>query len=208
MKDQHFTFNRPIKILQIFTNILRYTKEDRSFDKRRDRLQWRPVESMNGCIKNGQLFLPPAILQHPGLEKANLITIKDSLNPQFNYMELLENNDCFELTASRKLGSFKIKQAEELELHLHYSQFYIGTPKRDNIKLCNLRAGHSVEIAINGKTDFSLTGRRDREFTDQYYIFDHLGDFKTCRVLPENTKPVWKQIPAERKLVDMIKPLW
>ncbi len=208
MKDQHYTFNRPIKILQIFSNILRYAKEDKSFDKRRERLAWRPVESLNGYVKEGELFLPSGILEHEALKRCNLITIKDSLAPPFNYMERMESNDCFELTAPRKLGNFNIQQAEELELHLHYNRFFIGIPKRNNIKLCNLRPNQPVEITINGKTDFSLTGRRDREFTEQLYIFEYLGDFKTCTVLKEKANPVLKQIPAERKLVDMIKPLW
>ncbi len=208
MKDQHFTFNRPIKVLQIFSNILRYAKEDKSFDKRKERMEWKPIFSANGYVQDGQLFLPPAILQHMALERCNLITLKDSLAPQFNYMENMESNDCFELSVPRKLGNFKIQQAEELELHLHYNRFFIGIPKRSNIKLCNLRPGLPVEIAINGKTDFSLTGRRDREFTEQLYIFEYLGDFKTCIVLKERANPVLKPIPAERKLVDMIKPLW
>jgi hypothetical protein len=159
-------------------------------------------------VKNGELFLPPTILQHPVIERCNLITIKDSLAPKFNYMERMENNDCFELTAPRKLGNFKIKQDEDLELYLDYNRFFIGIPKRANIKLCNLRLNHPVEIAINGKTDFSLTGRRNRDFTDQQYIFEYIGDFKACTMLKEKAKPVLKQIPSERKLVDMIKPLW
>lgn len=208
LKDQHFTFNRPIKILQIFSNILRYAKQDKSFDNRKERLAWKPITSVNGYVQDGQLFLPQAILQHTALERCNLITLKDSQAPQFSYMENMESNDCFELTAPRKLGNFKIAHAEELELHLHYNRFFIGIPKRNNIKLCNLRPNQPVEITINGKTDFSLTGRRDRQFTDQQYIFEYLGDFKTCIVLKEKANPVLKQIPAERKLVDTIKPLW
>jgi hypothetical protein len=208
LKDQHFEFIRPIKILQVFSNVQRYTTEERSFDKRKERLEWKPTESVNGRIKDGQLFLPADILQHPALERCNLITIKDSLAPDFAYMERMESNDCFELTAARKLGNFKIKQGEELDLFLDYDRFFIGIPKRANIKLCSLRLQQPVEIAINGKTDFSLTGRRAREFTDQHYIFEYLGDFKSCIVLAEKAKPVVKQIPGERKLVDMIKPLW
>lgn len=208
MKEAHFTFNRPLKILQVFTNVLRYAKEDRSFDKRRERLQWRPAESSNGYTREGELFLPPGILQHPVLERANLLTIKDSLAPQFSYMERLGNNDCFELTAPRTLGNFKIKQDEELELYLQYDRFFIGTPKRANMKLCSLRPHQPVEVFINGKTDFSLTGRRSRQFNDQQYIFEWLGDFKSCRILPENAAPVLKQIPTERKMVDLLKHLW
>lgn len=208
MKDQHFEFNRPIKILQVFSNVLRYTKEERSFDKRKEKLEWRPMQSAHGYIKDKELFLPESILQHPALERCNLITIKDSQTHEFAYMERMEHNDCFELTAPRKLGNFKIKLGEELELFLDYDRFFIGIPKRANIKLCSLRLKQPVEIAINGKTDFSLTGRRDREFTDQHYIFEWLGDFKTCQVLNERAKPVIKHIPAKRKLVDMIKPMW
>ena len=208
LKDQHFEFNRPIIVLQVFTNLLRYTKEERSFDKRKERLAWKPAASAYGYVKDEGLFLPAGILQHPALERCNLITIKDSLAPEFAYMERMESNDCFELTAPRKLGNFKIKQVEALDLFLDYNRFFIGIPKRANIKLCSLRLKQPVEIAINGKTDFSLTGRRAREFTDQHYIFEYLGDFKSCRVLKENAKPVIKSIPGKRKLVDMIKPLW
>ncbi|HEX2684833.1 MAG TPA: hypothetical protein VHL77_12900 [Ferruginibacter sp.] len=208
MKYDHFVFNRPIKILQIFSNIFVYTKKDKSFENRKEQLAWKPVASLNGYVKDGELFLPPAILKHPVLERCQLITIKDSLAPAFNYMENMESNDCFELSAPRKLGNFKIKQAEELELHLDYNRFFIGTPKRDNIKLCNLRAGQPVEIITNGKSDFSLTGRRERKFNDQQYIFEYLGDFKTCTVLKEKENPVIKNIPAERKLVDLFKRLW
>ncbi|MCX6132020.1 MAG: hypothetical protein NTX25_23555, partial [Proteobacteria bacterium] len=84
----------------------------------------------------------------------------------------------------------------------------VGDPKREDFKLGEVKKGKPIEIKINGKTDFSLTSRRARVFKEQTYIFNYIGDFSECKILKEPFDFTLKRLPSDRKVVDLIKPLW
>ena len=53
-----------------------------------------------------------------------------------------------------------------------------------------------------------MSARRARVFKEQHYIFEYIGNFDKCTLLREPFEPIKKEIPADRKIVDLIKPLW
>ena len=157
------------------------------------------------CIRDSaELFLPESIT---GIEKftaANFLTLEDDNNTAsqtpnraFNFVNIIPF-DIFRF----------IKNEANIELHMQHSYFGVGIPERPNIKLCDIKLNKPVEIKVNGKTESSMSSRRAREFKEQQYIFTYLGKYKSCILLPEKEIMIIKKIPAKRKLIDLLKPLW
>jgi hypothetical protein len=117
-------------------------------------------------------------------------------------------NRCLRTTLSNKIHIFELGAAPEFELHLRYGYYEIGIPKRSNFKLCNIKKNIHVEIKINGKTDYSHSSGRERIFKEQRYILEYVGDFDRFKLLKEPYEPILKQVPNERNVVDLNKPLW
>lgn len=224
MKSELVEFDRPVKILQVFRNINLYGKSKRSIDDRRAELEWRDIQSNAGHVVDGQLFLPESITTEPEFHSCSLISIEDDNRPQVltsadlqltklmaiapRLPEVPTINRCFNLVRPDILDIFELRMASELEVHLHYGYFEVGIPKRNNFKLCEVKYGQPVEVKINGKKDASLTAGAERIFKEQHYVFQYLGDFSRAVILREPFPSVLKQVPSERKVVDMIKQLW
>ncbi len=209
MKFQEILFKKPIRIIQVFRNINIYGKQDKSFETRKDKISWKQIQSNSGYIFENELYLPEQILMNPDFKDCDLITIEDDNQDQVassKYKSIL--NHCFITTRTTLLDIFEIRMKEEVELHLKYGYFEVGTPKRENFKLCDIKINVPVEIKINGKTDSSLSSRRDRVFKEQLYIFNYLGDFQNCKILKEPHDFKIKYVPEDRKVIDLIKQLW
>ena len=65
-----------------------------------------------------------------------------------------------------------------------------------------------MAIKINGKTDASLTSRRERMYKEQHYIYENLGTFQQCYLLNEPSDAIIKKVPDVTRTVDLLKPLW
>lgn len=220
MKYTEITFRKPVKVCQIFRNIIVYGKSMKSFDDRRDKSAWTDINSKAGHIVNNELFLPEQILNNPDLNNCGLITIEDDNHPHtftsrdMRFTKVIgsdyepDYNHCFDLTHPRKFDIFELRYSGEIEIYLKYGYFEVGIPERENFKLCNLEKNKPVEIKINGKTDFSLTSGRARIFKEQEYIFEYLGDFNKCKILKEPYNSYLKHLPKDRKVIDLLKQLW
>ncbi len=209
MKPQSITFKNPVKIFQVFRNFNIYEKDEKSFEKRKEKLEWKPISSTSGYAKDGLIYLPESMLNHPNFETSEMVLMMDDniQNPQ-NVTLTFEKNLSFKRKSLNKLDAFLLKFDETIEVHLQYGYFQVGTPKRDNFKICELKLNQATEVKINGKVDFSGSGRRRRSFQEQAYIFEYIGDFKTCILLREPFPVTIKQVPADRKVIDLNKTLW
>lgn len=220
MKLQEISFKRPVKIITIFRNINIYDKSKKSFDDRKEDTAWQAIPSKSGYVKDNELYLPETITGSINVNNCSLITIEDDNRQQgFNTTDLQhtnviasnkkpERNRCFNTSHSWKLDIFDIKPNIEFEVFLHYDYFEVGIPERDNFKICSLKMNQPVEIKINGKTDASMTSGRERIFKEQSYILEYAGDFTYCKLLKEPFDSVTKHIPSERKIINLMKPLW
>ncbi len=220
MKLQEVKFKHPVKLLQVYRSINEYQKSKKSFDTRKESVAWHNVYSQNGYIHNQELYLPDSITSHPAFNNCGLITIEDECTTSTTAANILSipslpsrrlkpaNNHCFHLSHPNKLHVFELNYHDALELHLRYDYFEVGIPERDNFKLCTLSPHLPVEVKLNGKLDFSLTSRRQRVFKEQHYIFEYHGDFDSCYLFTTPYTSVLKKIPDERKVIDLIKPLW
>ena len=210
MKQKEQIFKRPVKVLQIFRMIHEYGKEERSFADRKDKLAWKEIHSKNGYVADRVLYLPATIQRNKKFNHCQLITVEDEadVTPQHEWKIIngkyeRGNNHCFDLHHPRSYEIFQFHN-HPLEVSLKYSQSYIGDPSRDDFILAVLEKDVVVEVKINGKLDTS----RGRYYKEQYFIFHLLGEFESCCFLTDKHPPVVKAVPTERKLVDLLKPLW
>lgn len=216
MKPQEIIFKRPVRILSIRRKINIYGKDKKSFNDRKEDVAWEPIASTSGFVsEDNRLFLPERILEDPNLQTCELITIEDTdsalAGDNIDSGESAhqpEGHHCFNLHHPNKIDIFELRFDNELELYLQYGHFEVGIPSRENFKLCTLKLNMPVEIKINGKTDFSLTAGRQRTFKEQFYIYEYLGLFTNFSILKEPIEPVIKNVPAKRKVVNLMRQLW
>ncbi|MFD0940729.1 hypothetical protein [Pedobacter boryungensis] len=209
MKTQSITFKNPFKLIQLFRNINTYGKEEKSFEDRKDKIAWKPIQSASGVVKNDVVSLPQSILQQPNFEHSDLlIMIDDNFQQSQNVVYTEEKNLCFRRNSLNKFDFLQLKLEEKIELYLKPGYFEVGDPPRSEFKLCELEKDKPISIKINGKRDFSLTGRRARTFVEQEYIFHYLGDFKECVVINDPFPIHVKTIPSLVKTIDLTKTLY
>jgi hypothetical protein len=209
MKPQPPISKKPFRVIQLFRNINSYGKDEKSFEDRKDKIAWKPIESTAGFVKENVVHLPESILEQPNFERCDLILMIDDNFQSFqNVVYTSEKNLCFRNKSSNKFDFLQIKLDEKIEIYLKPGYFEVGFPERNEFKVCELTIAKPVSIKINGKRDFSLTGRRARTFIEQEYIFNYIGDFTEIIIEKEPFNPVLKSIPVERKTIDLMKPLW
>lgn len=209
MKPQPITFKKPFRVIQLFRNINSYGKEEKSFEDRKEKIIWKPIESTTGYVKDDIVHLPETILEQPNFEHCDLILLIDDNFQTFqNVVYTNEKNLCFRNKSLNKFDFLQIKLDKRVELYLKPGYFEVGFPERDEFKVCELTIAKPVSIKINGKRDFSLTGRRARTFIEQEYIFNYIGDFTSIQIEKERFNPIIKNVPTEKKVIDLMKPLW
>jgi len=208
MNMEEIYLGRKVKFIQVYRQIHIYGKENKSFEERKSLNAWQPIESYFGHFSKGSLYLPEGILEHKDLSNINLILLVDD-NPGSLSIEKKSAGIIFyNLSHSKKWGIFEFQLKENVELHLKYDHFDIGEPARENFKLCDLKPAQPVEVQINGKLDFSLSSRRARSYKVQSYIFEYIDQVDKVRLMESPYTPIIKNVPAKRKVINLLKPLW
>lgn len=205
MKVQEIEFKKPVKIIQLFKKINIYSKAEKSFELRKERMRWHDLSSKSGYIKDEALFLPETLLQRKDFQICEMILLSDNVSNPHNEVSLSEN--LYFLPASFwRFDIFEINKY--LDIFLRYNEYEIGLPTRNDFKLATLKPGFPVEIKINGKSDYTLSSGKERTYKDQQFILLSHGIYKRAIILREPFKEIKKLIPRERKVIDLIKPLW
>ena len=199
-------FKKPVKVLQIFKIIHVYDTENKSFETRKEIMKWKNIDSKNGYVKDGELFLPEYLTENSKIDESVLITLEDTTFVSKFNLSYVNASKCFIFSNRYLLDIFEIKN--DLDIHLKYDKYEVGIPARANFKLCHLDELEPIEIKINGKIDSTASRGRERMFREQQYIFQYLGDFTKYKTFKEPSAPTLKNIPSKRKVVDLIKPLW
>lgn len=197
------SFSRPFQVVQLHRKQQQLGKEEKgSFDLKAF-LTLDGFAPSAGFVNENRLFLSDRIQDRGELHGADLLVIESDLTGsepgEFHFLRTSRAN---------ALRIFQIRGQAPLELYLEWSYFYVGDPSRPNMKLCDLTAGKAYEIRINGKTDFSLTGRRPRHYLEQVFVVEHLGIFTECSLISDSQKLPPKKLPEPRKLIDLRKLLW
>ena len=98
----------------------------------------------------------------------------------------------------------------KLDIELEYSthSMTIGEPFRNNHKIFELKAGQVVRFLINGKADFTLTGRKQRTYYEFDYLFEWVGEIENVdyyklekgKRLPEEEIRGYKVVNERKRL--------
>lgn len=222
-----------IDVIQIYKSKEVFNKSSYTTENRRLFNSWEDsFESVQGYLENETLVLPIEYKNLPDIKTANLIIIQDiegwdSLQIN-NYFEGLDLPDWFKKTSrnfflnnNKKLFAFKqlsIAKSFEIfriqksnnglfKLEIDYSM-EIGIPKRENHKLCDLRKSQPIRYKTNGKSDFTMSGRKERTFYEFDYVIEWIGTAKKIEYKELNQIKKSKKISVDSlKLIDERKIL-
>jgi hypothetical protein len=223
-------------IIQIFKSVVRIKKPDYTSAFHQWAECWEDnILSRSGFVSGSILYLP--ITEKPNIEATNteLIIIEDIrvLPPSFlkNKEDLAapmpENRSagstsdliadhayCFGKKPFRIIpfGIFKLEKNQEnnFTLHLGYSEnkFNIGVPGRDNHQIAELKPHQPIRYRINGKSDFTLSGRKQRTFNEFDYFIEYLGRVESIGFAEPESLEKAKTIPLINcKIIDERKIL-
>lgn len=103
---------------------------------------------------------------------------------------------------------FRFDKSNLININLIWDEWEIGIPKRENFKLCNLEANNPIEINLNGKRDFSMSGRRERTFIERNFIIEYLGEINEVELIKDPNIEFEKQIPKASKRINLLKELY
>lgn len=223
-----------IDVIQIFKSVERFKKDDydpahlQLLNEAEDRLI-----SRTGYLADQVLYLPDTGQQLPGLQDAHTVIIQDingfdplrkpgtgkKLDPLEWYKDRNKNyvlgvnaeSVCFARPAkSLTFEIFRIEKNEPgiFSLYLNYAgnQFAIGIPERDDHKIATIKLNQPVRYRVNGKSDFTMSGRKQRTFAEYDYLIEYVGQAEKI-VFKELNKLEILKIKPGYKLVDERKIL-
>ncbi len=101
----------------------------------------------------------------------------------------------------------EFRKWKNIHIYLRWDEERLGMPKREFFKICELYPHKPVEILINGRKDFSGTKRRERLFVEKDYIIEYLGEVREYELIEGYRAIFQKQIPRERNVINLLKPL-
>ena len=205
-----------IEVIQVFKRREVFTKEDYN-PLNRKTLEELPksITSESGYLEEKKLILPLAYKGQP--ENPELVILLDTLYPNTEtarcWPEKTTDVLLFrQMNALKSFGIFKIKKsATGFELYLDYSSHSsgIGIPEREDHKLCDLKFQVPVHYRINGKADFTMTGRKKRTFYELDYLMEFIGRVDKIHFESLEQSKSTKTLPSKKtKLIDERKILF
>lgn len=177
-------------IIQIFKKDKFFTKSEYDHSTRTDFFIWpENINSVTGFVEKNTLYLNSSIHSNLNQKNIGLFVIQDHIESPSRKTDLKEFYFFTAQTLKANVEFFeliKVGQKYEVWLDGITNSFQIGIPKRNRFKLCNLEVGQSIEIKINGRHDFTLTGRAERTFREQQYLIKYIGTVEKVEFLTQN----------------------
>ena len=225
-----------IDVIQILKSVERIDKSDYTTASRQLLDQWdNSFVSSTGFLTDRTVILPPDTVDKLDQNSVDLIIIQD-IKSVDSYLDqtswdttnipewfkngrrndvLLANEPWLGFNRPSKIRTFDIFKIEKIDsgvfdIHLNYSvnRFHIGVPSRADHKIGELKLHKPIRYRLNGKSDFTLTGRKQRTFVEYDYLFEYLGQADTIEFMELNKIKKTKSIPIDNcKLVDERKLL-
>ncbi|MBU2019109.1 MAG: hypothetical protein KJ941_05635 [Bacteroidetes bacterium] len=207
---------RPIKkevdIIQFYKKDKFFTKSEYDSSGRNEFFSWpESIASKTGFLEENTLFLNSNAHSNLNSKTIGLFVLQDHIEAPPRKRDLKEFYFFSPQTLRSNVELFElIKTGERYEVWFDgiTNSFQIGIPKRDRFKLCNLEIGQSVEIKINGKHDFTMTGRSERTFREKQYLIKYVGKADSIEILAQNKIEKMKTLNVENlQKVDLRKIL-
>ena len=219
-------------LIQVFVNSYKYGKPYKSYEDRKGVVGWKTSVESNGVIVEDDEILINAEIynQQNRLLDNCIISIDYNINSADDFLRyekmigknyskealkeayngFVERRDDLRLARIDEKpflwNIFEFSKLEEIELKINWDYWKMGNPKRMKYKIAELKKNKPVEILSDGIIDFSMTGRRNRTFVENNYILEYKGEFDKANII-DDLQPIEKQIPKERKRINMLKNL-
>lgn len=198
---------RPLAVVQVYRNASMFAKGDPVVENGRDWLRWPIKHSASGYIQRGELYLPEKTDGYDDINRHSLVFMLDDFSENekdklFAWKQI--TNFYTQVPTSIGIDFLQIKRDTELELFFNGSKYNWYPKRKETYQLCELKKNKPVEIKINGKSD----GHHQRYYMEEQFIFEYLGSFQQFKILTDQHIPVKKQVPSQRKLIDLRELLW
>ena len=208
-----------IDIFQVFKKQAVFTKSDYNAANRDAFSNWqKEVNSFLGYLDEDKLYLPTEKSNDIQPRSTGAVIIQDiigydgfqerkrleSMKSPAWYIEsrLSAQEELLAFDAQKKVwlfGLFSIQRIadDQFEISLKYAanDMRIGIPGRTDHKFAVLKKGQPIRFVINGKSDFTMSGRKERTFSEFDYIIEYLGKASEIEFLARNKINKLKQIP-------------
>jgi hypothetical protein len=211
--------NKPIHLIQVFSNCYHYNKEYKEYSKRKEIAGWKEKISAGSFLSAD---LKTLVLskdyygQREGIPGNTVILvdynpISDPANNSTRSNTGIWNPDVQKNVWFCSLSKgiyfwkiFKLTFDEKLSIFLQWDEWKVGFPKRQNDKIIQLKINQPVEVIIDGKRDFSMSGGRERIFMMNDYIFEYKGLIGKIEI-SKKSFVVQKQVPRNVKKINLLK---
>jgi hypothetical protein len=226
-----------IDVIQVFKSEERFRKTNYPKNKFELLDQWQEkLTSRTGYLLGQTLHLPRVENQKPDIEKAQLLIIVDRVgvkdpfliekpgsekhiprwhkdSDKLHSLWIYEEAICYyKLANVLAFEIFRIEKTdpETFALYLNYSSnsLSIGIPERSNHKVGVFGKDKLLRYRLNGKSDFTMSGRKDRSFVEYDFVLRYLGQAEKVEFQEINQMEREKVIAArDCRIVDERKIL-
>ncbi len=222
----------PVHLIQVFANSYYFDKDHKSYADRKETVRWKEFVGANAVkVEGNAIWVREDLFSQSIRPLSNLILAIDyNLESKEDYLryESLQGRQHEEALATHQFNEylsrrehlvcghlssraftwniFRFRKEEKIEVELAWDYGKLGIPERENFKLAELKLDKPIEVSIDGKHDFSMTGRRQRTFVEHNFVLTYLGEFDQVETR-KNLEPFEKIIPAERKRINLLKNL-
>lgn len=200
---------KTIDVIQIFKSAEWIEKPDYTTEKRQWLGQWETcLASEAGYFMDKTLVLPFDKQEELNMKTTELVIVQDQKSAGQSFGPFAKQPlFCFTRPGRPSFEIFRIHKTETgiIELYLNYeaNAGSIGIPKRENHKIAELKQNKPIRYKINGKSDATLSGRKQRTYVEFDYIIEYLGQADAVRFMKPAQMEVEKKIPVEKcRLID------
>lgn len=225
-----------IHIFHLFQKAAQIPKTDYTTDFRKSFFKWeKNLKSEIGYIQNNKLFLPDYRKGEMNIRRTGAIVLKDipgysewekrkSLETElkrgylpawFIQNQLIQNPEftCFNKEDKRwDFGMFSIEKSasEDFDLFISLTENpFDSVPTHNSYKLCTLKKGIPVEILVNSKSDFTMTGRKQRIYSEYDCIIQYWGEVSDVAFISVSKIGIEREIPSGiGKKIDLRKKFY
>ena len=160
-------------ILQIYITAEFIEKLEYTTQKRQSIGNWESIKSKAGYVSGETLFLPDDNRQNDTIPSVDLIIIQDTIYTQLPNTEIIGFRN-YVWPWRDGLFEFKFAEEETVDIWVRFNSLF-NTPERSNHKIAALQPGMAVRYKVNGKSDFTLSGRKQRTYLECDYVLQNLG---------------------------------
>ncbi len=179
-----------LHLLQVFKSATVYSKINYTAENRKKAsVLFKIFKSSTGFVKDNVLYLPLEYKKPLLAKTPELILLVDFLEnyPDYTFQYARQNTKPYILINNTEVLTafelFKIRKLNDacFEIFFEYEKnaFFIGIPKRNSHKIGEIRPDNSLRYLINGKSDFTMSGRKQRAFYEYEYVFGELQTVHT-----------------------------